>query len=366
MIENRDYIFKEETIILQPGTFCNLDCSYCYLGTTNLKNLMSVKIAEQVADYIKTKSEKYQISFHGGEPLAVGIKHLKSLSDPFKVDEIKERVILSLQTNGTLLSKEWCLFIKEYDIGIGLSIDGSRYMSRKRKLRNGREAYDKILKGIEHLNHQDIPFGVLAVVSEDDLNKATELYYSIKSLGAKSLGINLEEFEGKNFSGVRPGEKVKTFWKELYLTWKEDKTLSIENFHSLFEMLNYASFGLENGFDLKKIAINTLPIISANGNVKILSPELRDNAKKNTYTFCIGNILEKTLDEIIAIGKKAPYVKDYIRGVFNCRDECEYFIICRGGFASNKFYERGTTNCTLTNNCRTSLIDKVNGVLEVI
>jgi uncharacterized protein len=368
VFEERNYLdaFKEEMIILQPGTFCNLTCEYCYLKTTNLNLRMSPEISTKVANYIRSKDGKYHISFHGGEPLAIGRNHLAELSNPFKTPDLIDRVILSVQSNGTLINEDWCDFFKDYEFGVGISIDGSREMTKRRKTKNGQEAYDLILKGINYLNQKDIPFGVLAVVDEANLDHAKELYTSIKNLGAKSFGVNLEEIEGKNFGGVMPGKNVKKFWKELYLSWKEDTTVCIENFHSLFEMLNYVSYGIEQGFDFNRIAINTLPKITAKGDVSLLSPELNDNVKGSQYTFTVGNVFEKPLGDIIEAGKNALYVKDFRKGIEKCINECESYVVCRGGFASNKFFEKGTTNCTRTNNCQTSQIDKLNAVLESI
>ena len=359
-------VFKEDMIILQPGTFCNLSCAYCYLKTTNLDHKMSLEISQKVADYLNSTKGKYQISFHGGEPLAVGIKHLSILSDPFKCGDLMDRVTLSIQTNGTLINPDWCDFFEDYGVGVGLSIDGSKAMTKRRMTKNGEEAYSMIVKGIDHLNRKNIPFGVLAVVGEENLNKADELYNSIKNLGAKSFGINLEEKEGKNFGGVLPGERVKQFWKDLFLAWEKDKTVCIENFHSLLEMLNYVSYGIEQGFEFDGIAINTLPKITATGDVSLLSPELNDNISWSPYKFKVGSILEEPLEKIIEEGKKAHYVCDFVKGVESCRNECEAYTICRGGFASNKFFEKGTMNITHTNNCQTSQIDKLNAILELL
>jgi sulfatase maturation enzyme AslB (radical SAM superfamily) len=38
-----------QTLIVQPATLCNLDCTYCYLPSRGRQTLMTVKVAQQLA-----------------------------------------------------------------------------------------------------------------------------------------------------------------------------------------------------------------------------------------------------------------------------------------------------------------------------
>jgi uncharacterized protein len=39
-------------------------------------------------------------------------------------------------------------------------------------------------------------------------------------------------------------------------------------------------------------------------------------------------------------------------GVERCRQSCAYFGLCGGGAGSNKYWEHGTFDCTVTQACR--------------
>ena len=103
------------------GAACNLACDYCYyLEKANLykgveSHVMNERLLERfVKEYIQSQTmSEVMFTWHGGEPL------LRPLSFYQKALELQKkyaqgRVINnSLQTNGTLLTEEWCRFFKD-------------------------------------------------------------------------------------------------------------------------------------------------------------------------------------------------------------------------------------------------------------
>ena len=120
-------------VMLKPiGAACNLACNYCYyLEKSNLykhqpKRQMSEELLERfVKDYIEAQTmNEVVFTWHGGEPT------LRPLSFYQKAVELQKKyargriIHNSLQTNGTLLTDEWCRFLKENNWLVGISIDG--------------------------------------------------------------------------------------------------------------------------------------------------------------------------------------------------------------------------------------------------
>ena len=116
------------------GSLCNLHCKYCYyLEKKNLYNaqhstmLMDDRTLETyIRQYIEAQTQQ-QVLFiwHGGEPLLRPrsfYKRVLELQEPYT----RRGYIIdnSLQTNGTLLTDEWCAFFREHNWLIGISIDG--------------------------------------------------------------------------------------------------------------------------------------------------------------------------------------------------------------------------------------------------
>ena len=76
----------------------------------------------------------------------------------------------ALQTNGLLLDEEWCQFFKENHFLVGVSIDGIKEIHdklRHNKTKGG--TFEKIEKGIELLEHFEVEYNILTVVSHDGL-----------------------------------------------------------------------------------------------------------------------------------------------------------------------------------------------------
>jgi uncharacterized protein len=44
------------TLVLQPTSFCNLDCSYCYLPDRRSRHLMSVSVAAACARSVERRT----------------------------------------------------------------------------------------------------------------------------------------------------------------------------------------------------------------------------------------------------------------------------------------------------------------------
>ena len=82
--------------------------------------------------------------------------------------------------------------------------------------------------------------------------------------------------------------------------------------------------------------------------------------------FVVGNVLQMPFAQIVAIAPDTPYVKDFVAGVKKCKVECEYFSVCLGGQASNKYFENGDISTTKTQFCVNSHISVVDAILETI
>ena len=70
-------MFAPRLIILQPTPYCNIDCSYCYLGNRNDRRLMSAEVVEAVREKIIARLPRDAppaIVWHAGEPTAAPIR----------------------------------------------------------------------------------------------------------------------------------------------------------------------------------------------------------------------------------------------------------------------------------------------------
>ncbi|MCV6039357.1 anaerobic sulfatase maturase, partial [Escherichia coli] len=71
-------------------------------------------------------------SWQGGEPTLLGLDYFRNVVALQKKHQPKGvRIENDLQTNGILLNDEWCVFLKEHNFLVGLSIDGPRELHDK-------------------------------------------------------------------------------------------------------------------------------------------------------------------------------------------------------------------------------------------
>ncbi|WP_079046139.1 radical SAM protein [Carbonactinospora thermoautotrophica] len=137
------YISREfSTVVVQPTSLCNLDCSYCYLPVRKQRREMTPEVAHAVARSIAAQAASHPVSvvWHGGEPLALPRVRFEALLRPF--EELREQGMIQheIQTNATFITSGWCDLFARYGIEVGVSIDGPAVANINRRDWMGRPA----------------------------------------------------------------------------------------------------------------------------------------------------------------------------------------------------------------------------------
>jgi uncharacterized protein len=345
------------SVVMQPTTLCNLNCSYCYLPARRADLRMPVEVASAVAVAVRAWRSPVDVIWHGGEPLAAGREHLGALLDQFAPD-VRHHV----QTNATLIDPDWCAFLAEREIRVGISIDGPAAANGARKSWTGQPAHERIVRGIDQLRAAGIDFSAIAVVSDPRPGTATELYDFIAELGCAVLGINFEETEGINTrSNTRDPAVVAAFWAELALAWRQRPVLKVRE---LERVLGYVAAEYENRADtFLPAALDPFPTVAHNGDVVLFSPELAGFTDAAGQPFAAGNVLTDDLTDLVSRATEQSWVREFRSGVERCRAACEYFAFCGGGQAANRFFEHRRFDITRTAHCQNSRISLMEGVL---
>lgn len=189
-------------IIFKLTSVCNLSCRYCFVFNKNdhsyldepvLFSLDNMKILlKRIDEYCKKRRiQNFMLTFHGGEPLMAGIDFYKTFIALSKEYIKSTKLHLSMQTNGTLLNEEWCIFFRDNNIGLVISIDGNRRLNANRIYKNGKEAFNKIIKGYKIANEILPSIGVQSVINTT--SSPSEYYSFFKDLKPKYLYILLQD-----------------------------------------------------------------------------------------------------------------------------------------------------------------------------
>jgi len=347
-------------VVMQPTTLCNLDCSYCYLPFRKVDRKMPVEVAQAVAASVNpwSRTGRFSVVWHGGEPLAAGREHFAALLAPFAA-EVEHHV----QTNATLIDDAWCEFFTEHGIRVSVSVDGPEARNGDRVTRGDKPAYDRIMRGIDALRRHGIPFSALCVVARPEPGLATELYEYFLGLGCDVLGINIEELEGVNLRDNRhPAADVAAFWAELVGAWRRDPRIHLREIEW---SLRYAAAVLDGTADtVLPRKLDPIPTVAEDGSVVLLSPELAGFSDPRYGDFSSGNVLTTPLAEILDRAIETPWIREFLDGIEGCRAQCPYFGFCGGAHAANRYFEHGRFDVTATEHCRNSKIRLLEGVLD--
>ena len=184
-------------VMLKPaGAHCNLACKYCYyleknkLYPTAQRHLMSDEMLEQFTrEYIEAQTmTQVLFTWHGGEPLLRSIDfYRKALSLQQKYAGGK-RIDNVIQTNGTLLTDEWCEFFAQNHWLVGISIDGPQpYHDHYRLTAAGKPSWQKVMQGIKLLKKHGVEWNAMAVVNAYNVNHPLEFYRFFKENGCQFL-----------------------------------------------------------------------------------------------------------------------------------------------------------------------------------
>lgn len=184
-------------VMLKPaGAHCNLACKYCYyLEKNNLyqnshRHLMSDEMLEQFTrEYIEAQTmPQVLFTWHGGEPLMRSIDFYKKALALQKKYAQGKQIDNAIQTNGTLLTDEWCEFFAKNHWLVGISIDGPQeYHDHYRMTPAGKPSWEKVMQGISLLKKHRVEWNAMAVVNAYNAEHPLEFYHFFRDNGCQYL-----------------------------------------------------------------------------------------------------------------------------------------------------------------------------------
>ena len=186
-------------VMLKPaGAHCNLACKYCYyLEKNNLyqnshRHLMSDEMLEQFTrEYIEAQTmPQVLFTWHGGEPLMRSIDFYRKALALQKKYAHGKQIDNVIQTNGTLLTDEWCEFFAKNHWLVGISIDGPQeYHDHYRVTPAGKPSWEKVMQGISLLKKHRVEWNAMAVVNAYNAEHPLEFYHFFRDNGCQYLQL---------------------------------------------------------------------------------------------------------------------------------------------------------------------------------
>jgi uncharacterized protein len=182
------------SIMVKPaGPQCNLNCTYCYyLEKKNLYGGKNVfKLGEDLLEkFIKQYFEALDVPavtflWQGGEPALLGLDYFRKVLELQRKYSNGRTIENAFQTNGTLLTVDWCKFFSDNKILVGISIDGEEHNhDHYRRTPADGPTFRRVMKGIELLHRHNTEFNTLSCVNSYNVGYASETYRFLKRIGS--------------------------------------------------------------------------------------------------------------------------------------------------------------------------------------
>jgi serine-type anaerobic sulfatase-maturating enzyme len=177
------------------GAICNLDCEYCFfLSKEMLYPGSRFRMAADLQEsYIRqllaahARAPEVIVAWQGGEPSMMGLDFFRrSIELERAYARPGQRVLNTIQTNGTLLDDNWGAFLRENDFLVGISIDGPRPLHDAYRVdKGGKPTYDRVIRGLDVLKRHNVDWNVLTTVHAVNGDHGRRVYSFLRDeLGA--------------------------------------------------------------------------------------------------------------------------------------------------------------------------------------
>jgi uncharacterized protein len=346
-------------LILQPTTFCNINCAYCYLDDRAQKGKMSEEVlswALRRAFDSGLLTSSLQILWHAGEPLVVGRQFYRNASQAIaQTNNGPTKTEQWIQTNGTLIDDEWCeLFLSE-NMRVGLSIDGPESVhDLHRVTRSGQPTFHQVMRGVSCLRKHGVEFSTLAVLTKHSLLHYMDVLDFFEEAGLYSVGFNLEEIGTVNTRwSFASQEECETLYRRFIAE-------AVKRHHAGRLKIREIEFILgsqETGVAVTRSEAVPLQIVTvgSNGDFSTFCPQLHGVKYGDGSTHCFGNVKDNEFIDAFAELKFLEIHRSIMDGAQKCAKSCDRHGLCGSSEPGNKYFSNGTFDSTETIYCRTRI-----------
>jgi uncharacterized protein len=205
-------------VLAKPtGPICNLDCEYCFfLSKESLYpgdrfRMSDDLLADYLGQYLASQPDgEVTVAWQGGEPTLMGVDFFRrAVALAEEVARPAQQLQHTIQTNGTLLTDEWCELLARHRFLVGISIDGPPDLhDRYRVDKRGGPTSSRVQRGLTLLQAHGVDVNVLCTVHAGNQAHPIDVYRYFRD----DLGITFVQFipivERVNETGFQEGDSV--------------------------------------------------------------------------------------------------------------------------------------------------------------
>lgn len=353
-------------LLVKPaGAACNLGCQYCFfLSKENLyqdeSHLMSSATLENYIKQLMATSPGPQVdvAWQGGEPMLRGLEFYKRsvlLAEQYR--QPHQRILHTIQTNGTLIDDEWAAFFKQHNYLVGISIDGPREMHDVYRVnKRGDGSFDDVIRGWNTLRKHNVDVNILCTINAANAEHPVEVYRFFRDeLKAEYIqlipvveraSVDTIAFANRGWGGLKGTDRP---------LYKQDGNLVTERSVTAKQFGNFliAIFDEWVQRDVGKIFVTTFDIALGSWvgqhNACIVSPTCGNalvmEHNGDVYScdhyvepdYKLGNIRQTTLQALITSEQQRRFGQNKYETLPKYCKECPVLFACYGECPRNRF-----------------------------
>ena len=317
-------------VMLKPvGDRCNLSCSYCYyLGRGSGVMMDEALLEEFTRQYIESQPvPQVLFTWHGGEPL------LRPLSFYEKALALQRKYARGrhidncLQTNGTLLTDEWCRFLADNHFLVGISIDGPQPLhDAYRRTRQGGASWHDVMRAIGLLQRHGVEWNAMATVNAANVEHPEAFYRFFRDIGCEFLQFTPVVEPDRPDCSVTPDQWGR-FLCAVYDEWVQRDVGRL--FVQLFDATLANWCGQPPGVCSMSPVCGQAAAMEADGTVYSCDHFVRPD-------YCLGNIRRQPLVSLLYSDRQRQFgLQKQSSLPRQCR-ECRWLFACHGECPKNR------------------------------
>lgn len=306
-----------------------MNCRYCFYHeeaqhrTVADRGFLSLETARiLVRKLFLAATDQVSISFQGGEPTLAGLAFFHQFTALVKKYNLHQLPVhYAIQTNGTLLNEEWCHFFKLHNFLVGISLDGTELLHNTMRCSGDSQKtgnYASLLQNIRLLDHFQVPFNILTVITDEAALQSKEIYETMKQQGFSHLQFLpcMDHF-------TPTPEHYGRFLTEIYELWFRD----LQQGHPIHIRMFDNLLGLLRGYEPDMCGMRGICsiqfVIEADGTVYPCDFYCLDD-------YALGNIHQMDFRKLYEGPVGRNFILESAQVHPDCKT-CHYFPLCRAG-----------------------------------
>lgn len=330
------------SLMLKPvGARCNLACRYCYyldkaeLYSVSGKLQMSDEVLETaIRQYIESQPTREVVFvWHGGEPTLLPLSFYRKIVCIQQHYAQGHLISNCLQTNGTMLTDEWCRFLADEDWLVGVSIDGLEQLhDALRRTRGGGPTFAQVIKSIECLQRSGAKWNAMATVNSVNVNFPSVFYAFFRQIGCKYIQFT-PIVERDPQSGAVTAESVTPAQWGSFCNGVFDEWVRLDDIGQIFVQLFDATLANWTGYvpgvcTLGRECGDAL-VMEWNGDVYSCDHFVDRNS-------LLGNVTRTHLAQLASLPAQRNFGRQKASALPQECQECQWLQLCNGECPKNR------------------------------